>query len=1072
MTGIQHRNIPMNITANAASLNWRTNNHGVWKALVKDMAPNSSVTFSDGLTGTAAGRQVTVESPSMPTGFMTYTTDDNTAVFGGVLYGAGMASDSLEAVGGEKTVRMGSVDLGTLEWNPYEEPSEQRPYGRTVASIPDRNSGTVNLVCSDYTAKYDNQANKVVYGNPSSTQIILIDSSLAGKTGVEIQAALSGVILYYELATPTTSTETAQSLALQTGVNNLALNERDPSFTLYYTGTEFTLPLDSTHKYAFSDNGVKSMLTGSSEQAVTGGQDMLVDVTRMFNGDTAAINAVTSWADMAAVMPAYLSNVAYNEGEVVGRSGGVTTTSGGSATFSNLHGVGTAKDTQDVVTGAKTVKMGSVDLGTLNWNKYFNLDHTFYVSFPEGVGTQTGVQANIICDKYKAVTTGAAVLLPNLCIQLATNLAIHDDSYSDAVLFKAAMSGVILYYELAEPTTFSETPQSLIAVNGLNNVHEQNMSITGTPLTMGYTGTDQTIPTETTSKYLARIDGVDSVVENVESIDVRGGRDRVIDLTYMFGEGSEPATAADFYKLFPTWLGYAIPYNKGSLVNFKGTGLKSVGFNLLNVEGRTLGVPSNTGVNKPRGVFDETKYYVGFTVDNVYYNPSNVTEYSLSNSQISVKTTSVSYGVAIPIRVIPGRTYRFENSPKPRLSFYTYDGTYISYSSSQSSVVPANAYWGIVLVTSVTANVTSTWTNPCVHLQWSGGRNGQYEPYWDYTRPLPTLTYFEQGMNGRGTVRDEITQRQAVTRLAEVDMEDLEWTESSGSWTATLSGMKSNTTAIVAENGLKPVVSGTTVTIQSAESPTGKLVYELANPSTVTFPEEVNTTAQVSDYGTESVVPVNGYELVTAPFLGIVKYQDNYARTITKLPENYQSQESMDALQLVLGQLLNVTLTSSFDAEDQAYDYTVTGDGVPGLIAAALTALAPVTGLTFRGETYMPTDGTVALPDPTIQAITTIPASTSSYTLGDGVYSHAPNSVPTYTLPDVEDATVVHTAKLTIKMSASVLTANFRDSAGDAISYEAPTGTISSGTLVEYVCTYEPLASGWAVSARVVMQSA
>jgi len=72
----------------------------------------------------------------------------------------------------------------------------------------------------------------------------------------------------------------------------------------------------------------------------------------------------------------------------------------------------------------------------------------------------------------------------------------------------------------------------------------------------------------------------------------------------------------------------------------------------------------------------------------------------------------------------------------------------------------------------------------------------------------------------------------------------------------------------------------------------------------------------------------------------------------------------------------------------------------------------------------------------------------------------------------VEDATVVHKARLTVKMSASVLTVNFRNGSGGAISYEAPAGDVRSGTLVEYVCTYEPLASGWAVSARVVMQTA
>jgi len=1261
----------MNITANAASLDWRSNKHGVWKALVKDMAPNSSVAFSAGLTGTVAGRQVTVESPSMPTGFMTYTTDITDGVVGSMLYGAGSVSDSLEVVGGEKTVRMGSYTFtGNETWMEY-------PYISNAWSsktiITDSKSHSVAIVPNVILPGYDivgvinasSAGDKLCSLNSTynaANTLAIRDTSCT--TAEELAAKLAGKTIYYELAEPMTSTETAQSLALQTGVNNLALNERGSSFTLDYTGTDFTLQLDSAHKYAFSDNGVKSVLTGSSEQAVTGGQDMLVDVTRMFNGDTTAINAVTSWADMAAVMPEYLSNVAYNEGEVIGRSGGVTTAKwnqleqpltatywrsykivgategvvsfnttnntvtlttndvstqvaciytagsgnyitlqqervyvfrhevkgpqgyafafnlpiggmafisratmeatdtwqvnaklyrtpkdavranfllytyqdathagmsatfqirnvqlfdlteiygagyepstveefeadctkwgkdlsqyqpydagtpmGGSATFSGLHGVGTTKDTQDVVTGEKIVRMASVDMGTLAYSSYQAPDaaHPYGFCSINNINKAFGYN-NFISTHY--LYNGVSYDGDKTFFGSAVNRYIYliDSSLigKSASEVASAMAGRQLAYELAEPTTSSETPQPLTTIKGLNNAHEENMSITGTPLTMGYTGTDQTLYADTASKYLARIDGADFVLENVSSIDVRGGRDRVIDLTYMFGVGNEPVTAADFYKLFPTWMGYAIPYNKGSLLNFKGTGLKSVGFNLLDTGNRTLGQPQNTvGSNTTvRGVFDETKYYVGFAANN-YYSPAQVLSHTISSSAVSVTNRDGGYGVAFPIRVIPGRTYYIENyiSHDTRFAFYTYNGKWIGGYESRAIEAPATAYWALIVLTTP-GNQSITWTNPCVHLQWSGGRNGDYEPYWDYTRPLPTLTYFPSGMNGRGGVYDETTSRQAVTRLTEIDMEDLEWTESNGSWTATVSGMKADTAAIVAENGLKPVVSGTSVTVPSDASPVGKLVYELASQSVVTFPEEVNTTAQVSDYGTESVVPVNGYELVTAPFLGIVKYQDNYARTITKLPENYQSQDSMASLQLVLGQLLNVTLTSRFNADEQAYGYTVTGDGVPGLIAAALTALAPVTGLTFRGGTYMPTDGMVALPDPTIQGITAIPASTSSYTLGEGVYSHAPNSVPTYTLPAVEDATVVHKARLTVKMSASVLTANFRNSAGVAIGYEPPAGDVRAGTLVEYVCTYEPLAGGWAVSARVVMQTA
>jgi hypothetical protein len=107
----------------------------------------------------------------------------------------------------------------------------------------------------------------------------------------------------------------------------------------------------------------------------------------------------------------------------------------------------------------------------------------------------------------------------------------------------------------------------------------------------------------------------------------------------------------------------------------------------------------------------------------------------------------------------------------------------------------------------------------------------------------------------------------------------------------------------------------------TTEPPSGWLVYELATPVVTTFSEEISTTARISDYGTEECIPVNGYTPITAPFRGIVLYQDDYARTITKLPENYQSQDSMDNLLALLGQLHNGIIKAKFDSANQVYTY-------------------------------------------------------------------------------------------------------------------------------------------------------
>ena len=110
----------------------------------------------------------------------------------------------------------------------------------------------------------------------------------------------------------------------------------------------------------------------------------------------------------------------------------------------------------------------------------------------------------------------------------------------------------------------------------------------------------------------------------------------------------------------------------------------------------------------------------------------------------------------------------------------------------------------------------------------------------------------------------------------------------------------------------------------STVSPTGTLVYELATPVVTNFDDEVNMSARISDFGTEECLPANGYIPTTAPFRGIVLYQDDYARTITKLPENYQSQDSMNNLLTLLGPLLSGTITATFDSANQVYTYQFT----------------------------------------------------------------------------------------------------------------------------------------------------
>ena len=102
---------------------------------------------------------------------------------------------------------------------------------------------------------------------------------------------------------------------------------------------------------------------------------------------------------------------------------------------------------------------------------------------------------------------------------------------------------------------------------------------------------------------------------------------------------------------------------------------------------------------------------------------------------------------------------------------------------------------------------------------------------------------------------------------------------------------------------------------------------------------------------------------------------------------------------------------------------------------------------------------------------TVIPAATSAYNLLDATattnnhcycYRHIPESAPTYTLPAVSDTTVVHEIVLTVRFSSTVPTYYFEDASGNAI-IPLTTPTIVDGSVIRFLCTYEPLLEQWVI---------
>ncbi len=121
----------------------------------------------------------------------------------------------------------------------------------------------------------------------------------------------------------------------------------------------------------------------------------------------------------------------------------------------------------DEIKGNVAIKrIGSVDLGTLNWvysqsNKYFQVDKRQASSgIPSNMKlTEAQTIINAITSNYIGITYQAmssdGVDSHNLTFASSDPyFVIKNLSYTDAAAFKAAISGVMLYYELATPETY------------------------------------------------------------------------------------------------------------------------------------------------------------------------------------------------------------------------------------------------------------------------------------------------------------------------------------------------------------------------------------------------------------------------------------------------------------------------------------------------------------------------------------------------------------------------------------------------------------------------------------------
>lgn len=134
------------------------------------------------------------------------------------------------------------------------------------------------------------------------------------------------------------------------------------------------------------------------------------------------------------------------------------------------NGMNSIGDVKDELTATEAIqRIGVVDMGTLEWKNLDTSNSMFYLSAEEvaylnmATTDNTNAPTNLVSSLHISAPTYDISNLDKVFrgpykTIFSGCLTIKDLAYTDATSFKAAMSGVMLYYELAEPivTTFDK----------------------------------------------------------------------------------------------------------------------------------------------------------------------------------------------------------------------------------------------------------------------------------------------------------------------------------------------------------------------------------------------------------------------------------------------------------------------------------------------------------------------------------------------------------------------------------------------------------------------------------------
>lgn len=268
-------------------------------------------------------------------------------------------------------------------------------------------------------------------------------------------------------------------------------SETDKRFYEYGKGTIFTN----------ADNAIEMRLRLDADVTVNFQiTPQLFDLTLIFGSG----NEPTSVEEFEAMFPA--TYYPYNAGEIV--SAGVTEVAVGDTAFPIPEAIkalpgygwsaGTARNYVDYENKKYVQCVNSVDLGTKNWLMYKDGDYTpfFYLN---GISDIRGGTPNFLCSKYQYAKIGVTDNVTGLYVLESTIVRVRDTAYTDATAFKQAMSGVMLYYELAAPIVTDIS--SLIPDDFLRNMEVE----AGGSVTFKGGNDDYRIPVPSEEEYIVKL---------------------------------------------------------------------------------------------------------------------------------------------------------------------------------------------------------------------------------------------------------------------------------------------------------------------------------------------------------------------------------------------------------------------------------------------------------------------------------------------------------------------------------------------------------------------------------------